>query len=78
MDQVYNEPLLEAYDLVKMYLKDQWEQEQLNELEGFVVLEQLMLIQGDIEQLNQTDAVEKLKEEKQQQRNHEELIQLEQ
>jgi len=36
--------------LGKMDLSVRWEQEQLNELEGFVVLEQLALIQDEIEQ----------------------------
>lgn len=42
-------PLLEVYDWEKMDPRIRWEQEQLNELEGFVVLEQLAQIQDEIE-----------------------------
>ncbi len=44
-------PLLEAYEWEKMDPKIRWEQEQLNELEGFVVLEQLALIDDENEQI---------------------------
>ncbi len=74
MDEVYIEPLLHEYDWEKMNPKERWEQDQLKELEGFIVLEQLQLIQDEIEQLHQIDAVQKLTEEAQQHRNNDELI----
>ncbi len=49
MDEMYNEPLLRAYALAKIDAKGRWEQDQLNELEGFAVLEQLTLIQNETE-----------------------------
>ncbi len=60
-------PLLEAYDWEKMDPKIRWDQEQLNELEGLVVLEQLALVQHENEQLHQIELVQKLQEEEQQQ-----------
>lgn len=51
--------------------KERWEQEQINELEGFVVLEQIELMQDELEQLEQIDYIQRLKEE-------DEQIQLEQ
>jgi hypothetical protein len=71
-------PLLEAYDWEKMDPKDRWEQEHLNELENILVQEQSTLIQDEIEQLQQIQAVKKLHEAEEQQRNHEQLIQLQQ
>ncbi|CAF1526384.1 unnamed protein product [Adineta steineri] len=74
MDEMYSEPLLEAYMCDRMNPKERWEQEQINELEGFAVLEhleQLALMQHELEQLQQIDHIERLQEE-------EELIQLEQ
>jgi hypothetical protein len=57
----------------------QWEQEQLNELQGLTVPEELALMQDDkIEQLKQIDTVQQMAEEQQTERNNEELIQLEQ
>jgi hypothetical protein len=58
--------------------KIRWEQEQLTELEGCVVLEQLVLIQNEIEQLHQIEFVQKFQEEEQEQRNYDELVQLQQ
>jgi hypothetical protein len=48
MDEIGLDQLLAEYDLEKINSKERWEQEQLNELEGFVVLEQLAL-EDDIE-----------------------------
>jgi len=45
--------------------KERWEQEQLNELEGFFVPEQLTLIQDELEQLEQIDWIQQLKEDEQ-------------
>ncbi|CAF1585179.1 unnamed protein product [Adineta steineri] len=74
MDEMYSEPLLEAYMWDKMNPNERWEQEQINELEGFAVLEhleQLALMQVELEQLQQIDHIERLQKE-------EEQIQLEQ
>ena len=77
-----HESRLEAYALEKIDSKERWEQEQINELEGFVVLEPLALMQDEIEQLKQIDTIQTMEEEilqeRQQERNNEELIQLEQ
>jgi hypothetical protein len=78
MDESYNDPLLEAYEWEKLDPKDRSEQEQLKELEGFAALEQLALMQDEIEQQNQINAVEKMLEEEQEQTNQEQLIQLQQ
>jgi hypothetical protein len=47
----------------KMNLKKRWEQEQLNELEGFVVLKQFTLMQDELERLEQIDRIQRMKEE---------------
>ena len=39
---------------------DEWEQEQINDWEGFVILEQLISIQDELEQQRQIDVVEEL------------------
>ena len=49
MDHILQEQLLEAYDQEKIDRKNQWDQEQLNEWEGFIVLEQLASIQAEID-----------------------------
>ncbi len=46
-----------------MNLKKRWEQEQLNELEGFVVLKQFTLMQDELERLEQIDRIQRMKEE---------------
>jgi hypothetical protein len=71
-------PLLEAYDWEKMDPKDRWEQEHLIELENILVQEQSSLIQDELEQLQQIEAVQNLPEEEEQQQNDEQLIQLQQ
>jgi hypothetical protein len=43
--------------------KERWEQKQLNELEGFVVLEQFALMQDELERLEQIDPIQRIKEE---------------
>ncbi|KAF9761760.1 hypothetical protein NGRA_2405 [Nosema granulosis] len=50
MDELDHDILLEEYEWDKMGPKQRWEQEQLNEFEGFVVLEQISLMQEEIEQ----------------------------
>jgi hypothetical protein len=74
--EVFENKLLEEYDLEKMDPKERWEQEQLNEFEGFAVLEQLLLIQDQIEQDNEIKDMEEMLEQKQDQTNQEQLIQL--
>jgi len=67
-----NTPLLEAYDWETMDPKHRWEQEQLNDFEGFVVLEQLSLIHNELEQIHQVKTIQHLEEQveqQQQQRN---------
>ncbi|CAF1344572.1 unnamed protein product [Adineta steineri] len=61
-----------------MSINDEWEQEQINELETFAALEQLLLIQDEIEQQENIDIVEKIHEQEQHERKNEELRQLEQ
>jgi hypothetical protein len=78
MEETFKQGLLEAYDLETMDPKEQWEQEQLYELEGFAVLEQLAQIQDETEQQNSIDAGQQFIEEERQRRNNEELIQHEQ
>ena len=56
-------PLLETYDWEKMDPKARWEQELIKQLEGFVVLEQLALVQDKIEQMHQIEAVQEIHEE---------------
>ncbi len=74
----YLTPLLEEYVWEKMDPKTRWEQEQLYEFEGFVVLEHLALIQDENEQLHQIELLQKLQENEQQERNYDELVQLQQ
>ncbi|CAF3310825.1 unnamed protein product, partial [Rotaria sp. Silwood2] len=73
LDEI-QEDLLEAYDTEKMDPTNRWKQKQLDELQGFVVLEQLALIQEENEQLPQIDTVQQLQEEKEQKRNTEQVI----
>ena len=78
MEETFKQGLLEAYDLETMDPKERWEQEQIYELEGFAVLEQLAQIQDETEQQNSIDAGQQFIEEERQRRNNEELIQHEQ
>jgi hypothetical protein len=77
-DEEFNKTQLEAYNLEKMDPKYRWEQEQINALEGFAILEKLALVQAEIEQSNQIDAVQRLELEEQQGTNNEELIRFQQ
>jgi hypothetical protein len=58
---------------------DEWEEEQINDWEGFVILEQLISIQDELEQGRQIDAVEELllEEEERQLQNREDQEQIE-
>ncbi|CAF1322799.1 unnamed protein product [Adineta steineri] len=76
--QFYNEGY-PANDYSKdMSINDEWEQEQINELETFAALEQLSSIQDEIEQQENIDIIEKIHEQEQHERKNEELRQLEQ
>lgn len=66
MDEISSDPLTEAYNLSQTDLKARCEREQLNELEGFVMLELLLLMQDDFEQLRHIESIERLKEEEEQ------------
>ncbi|CAF2977433.1 unnamed protein product [Rotaria sp. Silwood2] len=70
----YQQRLLEDYEFETIDARQRWEQEQVNELEGFAVLEQLALIQDEIEQSHQIDTVQQLQEDEQQERNTEQLV----
>jgi hypothetical protein len=78
MDEISIEPLLDVYDWEKMNPKDRWGQQQMLEIEEFIVQEQIALEQDDIEQLQQIEAVQLLQEEQQRQRNEEQLAQMQQ
>jgi hypothetical protein len=78
MDEIYIEPLLDVYDWQKMDPKAWWEQQQMMELEEFIVQEQITLDQDDLEQLQQIEAVQQVQEEEQRQQNEEQLAQIQQ
>lgn len=66
-----NELLLDVYNILRdidpqAEAREQWEQEQLMEYEGFIVLEQLAFIQDEIDQLEQIDRIQWIEEENQQ------------
>lgn len=56
--------------------QDEWDQEQISQIEEFAVLEQLVLLQDELEHFKQIDAAQKIEEEDQQQQMQEELTQL--
>ncbi|CAF1021345.1 unnamed protein product [Adineta steineri] len=69
MDEMYNDPLIEAYLWETMDPKERWEQEQINELEKNHVVdpfEQLTIMQDELEQLQQIDHIQRLKEQEEQ------------
>ncbi|CAF1502281.1 unnamed protein product [Adineta steineri] len=78
MDEIHNEPLLEEYMWEKMDPKERWEQEQINDLEGFAALEQLILMQDELEQSEQIVRIQRLKEEEEQTKSEQEQSQLKQ
>ena len=75
MDEEFNKELFEAYLRDKMNPQERWEQEQLNELEGFAALEHLIMLQDDNEQETQIHAVQQLLQEEEEEQNQEQLIQ---
>ncbi|CAF3633120.1 unnamed protein product, partial [Rotaria sp. Silwood2] len=69
MDEIFIEPLLEQYDLETLDPRDRRDLEHINVLEGIAALEQLALTQDEVEQLQQITEIEKLEEEKLNQKN---------
>jgi hypothetical protein len=69
---------LAAYETENMHPKDRWEQEQIEEFEGFVVLEQLQLIYDEVEQLHDIDQTRNWFKIQKDTQNNEELIRHEQ
>ncbi|CAF1557815.1 unnamed protein product [Didymodactylos carnosus] len=69
MDEVYSDTLLEAYEWEQIYPKERWEQEQLNEFQGFAAIEQLHLMEGEIQQQNQINEAKEMPEEEQEETN---------
>ena len=65
----YNTPLLEAYNWEKMDPKQRWEQEQLNDFEGFVALKRLALINNEHQQLHEIETIQNYEGQAAQQRN---------
>jgi hypothetical protein len=64
LDDMDLDRLLEEYDFAKMEPKERWEaEEQLDELEGFMVLEHLGSIQDEREPINPIDTMEQMEEE---------------
>ena len=80
IDSPTDEMLLDAYmyNLETIDTRDTWEQEQLHEFEGFVVLEHLQLLSDQIEQQENIDAEERFAKDKEEERSDQELLQLEQ
>jgi hypothetical protein len=77
MDPLSDEALLDAYNLEKIDPTNTLEQEQLYEFEGFVVLEHLQLLSDEIEQQENIDTEERFTREGQEERNEQELLQIE-
>jgi hypothetical protein len=48
--------------ILRRHAQDDWKQEQMFKLEGFAILKHLILIQDEIEQANQIEALQQLKE----------------
>ena len=72
-----DEILLDAYDLERIDSTERWEQEQLYEFEGFVVLEHLELLADETEQKENIDAKERLEQAREEEQNKQQLLQLE-
>ena len=66
------------YNLETIDPRDRWEQAQLYEFEGFVVLEHLQLVSDQIEQQENIDAEEQFAQDKEEERSDLDLLQLEQ
>ena len=57
MDRSFDDSVYESYELERLEPRERWEQEQLNELEGFAVLEQLLLLEHGIEEQNRISSI---------------------
>ena len=72
-----DEALLDAYNLERIDLSNTWEQKQLYEFEGFVVLENPQLLSDEIEQQANIDAEERLKQTREHEQSEQQLLQFE-
>ena len=72
--------LLDAYmyNLETIDPRDRWEQGQLYEFQGFVVLEHLQLLSDETEQQENIDAEERFTQANQEERSDHDLLQMEQ
>ena len=75
-DSAIEEILLDAYQSEIIDRRDRWQQEQLDDFEGFVVLEKLQLLNDQTEQQENIDAEERFAQAKEEERNDQELLQL--
>ena len=48
MDWSFDNSVYESYELERLESRERWEQQQLNELEGFAMLEQLLVMEHEI------------------------------
>ena len=77
MDSPTDDALLDEYNLERLDPRDTWEQKQLSEFEGFVILEHLQLLRDEIEQQQNIEAEERLEQTREEQRNKQQLLQFE-
>jgi hypothetical protein len=78
LDSLTDDALLDGYDMERIDPRHTWEQEQLSEFEGFVVLEHPRLLRDEIEQQQNIDAQERLERTRQQERSEPQLLHFEQ
>ena len=64
-EEVIEERLQEVYDWEIMQIMDQWEQEQLNQLQSIAALEQLFLAQDGLVKSHQIQTLQALEEDEQ-------------
>ena len=74
IDSSTDDAMLDAYNLERLDPRDIWEQEQLSEFEGFVILEHLQLLRDEIEQQQNIDAQEGLEQTRQRERSEQQLL----
>ena len=72
-----DEALLYAFDSKRIGSRETWEREALYEFEGFVVCAHLQLLRDEVEQQENIDAEERLEQAKEEERNEQQLLQLE-
>ena len=77
MDSPTDSALLDEYDMERVDPRDTWEQKQLSEFEGFVVLEHLQLLRDEIEQQQNIDDEEALEQTRERTRSEQQLLQFE-